>query len=111
MMTLSRVMQTHEITDKGDSQKKLVNRINILTPQCPPGFRSESNKIRFLRSAVLDRAWDQTPVSNIITAKYTFNSFVTVLREQLQLQAEKKIRGSEAKPTYYTRYARNPGRR
>ena len=56
MMTLSRVMLNHDITDEGDALNKIVYRINILTPQCPPEFRSESNKIRFLRSAVLDRA-------------------------------------------------------
>ena len=66
--------------------------------------------IRFLRSAVLDREWAQSPVSNITTARYTFNSFVTALREQLQLQAEKRSCGSIAH-TMYQRYGRAPDKR
>ena len=107
MLTLHRLMVEKGISDEGVGLSKLVERINVLTPQCPPNFRSESNKIRYLRSAVLDRDWAQTPVSNITTAQYSFNSLVTALREQLQLQAEKKSRNPQV-ATLYQRYGRAP---
>lgn len=62
--------------------------IDRLTPQCRPQFRSEENKINFLRSAVVCIKWAMIPVGSITSAKYTFNQLVTALREHLQLDLE-----------------------
>lgn len=78
-------MNTIYICDEEIGLSKLVDRINFLTPQYHSELRSENNKIWVLRSAFPDCEWVQTPVSNIITAEYAYNVFLTALHEQLQL--------------------------
>jgi len=107
-ITLERVMAEAEITDTDSGLTALVEKINILTPQCPPNFRSEDNKTRFLRNAFLRHGWAEPAISQITTARFTYNAFVTALREQLQLSEEKKALLSTSK-TFFQRYGRNPG--
>lgn len=55
-LSISRVMSDNDdVTDESEALNWLVKRINKLTPQCPEGFRSEDNKIQFLRDAVLGK--------------------------------------------------------
>ena len=61
----------------------LVDKINVLTPQASPEFRSEEHKEIFLRKAVLHATWASTPIAQMTTARFTFNRFVTALREQI----------------------------
>ena len=56
-----------------------------------------------------------TPIGNIITAMYTFNGFVTALREHLQLESEVKMSSISAagsnfvkECTYHQHYGRHP---
>ena len=83
-----RYMAEKEISSHSDGLTKIISLIERLTPQCQPQFRSDSNKINYLRKAVLGFKWAMTPVGNIVTARYSFNGFVTALREHLQLEAE-----------------------
>lgn len=56
-----------------------------------------------------------TPIGNIITAKYSFNGFVTVFQERLKLENELKLFPTSTDThftnngTYYQRYGRPPG--
>ena len=112
-ITLRKVMKEEEITDLGRGLKRLIDRIVKLNPQCPQEFRTEKNRIRYLRSAVMKESWADNAISHITTGKYTFNRFVTALREQLQLARERgSIIDSRVAGTFfsgsYPSYGRPP---
>ena len=114
-LRLDKYMAEHDISSHSEGLTKLVDVIERLTPQCQPQFRSDANKINYLRKAVLGFNWSMTPIGNIITAKYTFNGFVTALREHLQLESEVSLAnplgGSRRVPpesTFHQQYGRNP---
>lgn len=81
ILTIKQFMADHEITDDA-GMTKIVEHTDSLTPKFPPNFRTEINKIRFLRHAVLMKPWADKAVGKIISAIYIFNAFVTALREQ-----------------------------
>ncbi len=54
-------------------------------PTVSSEFRSEPQKLRFLRNAVVGVEWADQAVSQCTTAEYTFSKFATSLREALQL--------------------------
>eukprot|EP00171_Calliarthron_tuberculosum_P003553 IDg3553t1 len=56
-------MSSREITDESVGLKKLVDHISQLSPQSPAEFRSEPQKIRFLRNAIVDLDWAHQPLS------------------------------------------------
>lgn len=87
-MTLDSFMLQNEITDLTTGLDKIVEHIEILTPQCPFAFRNEPNKLRFLRSAVKNQSWALQSIGQITAAKYSFNDFVTALHEGLTLAVE-----------------------
>lgn len=95
-------MADQNISDDAAGLAKLVKHVNFLTPLCPPNFQSDSNKICFSRHAVLEKSWAERATSNITTTNFTFSTFVTALREQLQLQREKKEQSS----TFQLHFAR-----
>ena len=114
-------MEEKDITTPSIGLTKIVEHINILTPQCPRDFRSDALKTRYLRAAVKGLPWAKTPVSHITTSKYTFNMFVTALRESLQIEQEfastannhpTHIMSTPAElpaiSAYYQRYGRDP---
>lgn len=95
IITLERIVTQYHITVEVSGFKKLVNRINILTPQGPPNFFSEYNKSRFSISAFLAHPWAVLSDSTITTLNLSYNVLVTALREQLQLESENnKTRGT-----------------
>lgn len=102
----------NNITADSAGLTAIVNEINHLVPQCPPEFRSQSNKMRFLRTAVRDVHWAYQPVSQLTTQKCTFNAFVTALRESLHLQTEikshRQVERSHVLDTFHGHYGRNP---
>ena len=116
ILRLDKYMTEHEITDVSDGLTKIVNLIENLTPQCQPQFRSDSNKIVYLRKAVLGHEWAKGPISNIISSRYSFNGFVTALRESIQLQNELSLvtttpdatHISSLEDTHYQQYGRLP---
>ncbi len=76
-LRLSSFMRRKEITDDSVGLPEVVDKINHLTPKCPPNFCKEENKTRFLRNAVRDAPWAFTPISQLPTMKFSFNDFVT----------------------------------
>ena len=115
-LRLKKLMEENGITNISEALTKIINLIEELTPQCQPQFRSDANKISYLRKAVLSYEWAKGPISNIITARYTFNSFVTALRESIQLNNEINLVShspesthlSLAENTHYQQYGRHP---
>ena len=115
-LRLDKYMAEQGLTSPSEGLTKLVDLIERLTPQCQPQFRSDANKINYLRKAVLGFNWSMVPIGNIITAKYSFNGFVTALREHLQLENEVNVanpsfNGSRLNPvdgTFHSQYGRNP---
>lgn len=88
--TLEAVMVRENLTDLQRGLSRLIETVEHLTPQCTPAFRSERNKIRFLRSAVLLQPWAKPAISQITVANYDFHQFATALHEGLTLAIETK---------------------
>ena len=115
-LRISSMMAEHELTSFTEGLTKVVSTIEEMAPQCPPHFRSEPHKIGYLRKAVLGHTWSKTPICNIVTAQYSFNAFITALREHMQLEEEilsvsrrtMDIRHSIADDTFVQQYGRNP---
>ena len=120
-LRLDSFMAANSLSTESEGLNKMVEYIERLAPQCPPGFRSNENKIRFLRSAVLGYEWALAPIRNIVTHRYKFNAFVTALHESLQLSNELKSARSpefasrftnmdeeEAAMVFFQRYGRHP---
>lgn len=77
-------MREEEIANLNVGLDRLLTRVNHLTPQCPEQFKSEKHKIRYLRAAIMMQKWAEPALSQITTAKFTYNRVVTALLEQLQ---------------------------
>ena len=113
-LRLQKFMAEHNIANVSQGLTKLINLIEELTPQCQPQFRSDAHKVSFLRKAILGYAWAKGPISNIITSRYTFNAFVTALRESIQLENEISLASNTstfhtlATDTHYQQYGRHP---
>lgn len=108
-LSLETLMEQEEITNLNIGLDHLITKINTLTPQCPREFRSNKNKVRFLRSAVIKQRWADQAVGQITTAKLNYNQFVTALREQLQLHLERSSQDPETPTsTLYQQYGRKP---
>eukprot|EP00171_Calliarthron_tuberculosum_P020181 IDg20181t1 len=74
-LKLKTFMTEKEVSSLSVGLTKLVDHIERLSPQCPPGFRGDSHKIRHLRSAMINCSWARSPISNIISNGYSFNAF------------------------------------
>ena len=85
------VIAAHKLASFSDALTKIVTIIDTMTPEFPPHFRSEPHNINYFRNAFLRQHWARNPISNIITAQYTFNGFLTALRENMQLEEEIKL--------------------
>ncbi len=97
-LKLSSFMSAHSVSTESEGLSKIVEHSEKLTPQCPDGFRSHENKIRYLRSAVLGSEWALTSIRSI--HGYKFHGFFTALHESLYLSQELKNRTS---PSFQTR--------
>ena len=113
-LRLDKHKSEHEVSSPSEGLTQIIDLIERLTPQCQPQFRSDANKINYLRKAVMGFSWAMTPIGNIITAKYSFNGFVTALREHLQPESELKMAPVSANThctdggTYHQQYGRRP---
>lgn len=94
MLKFDMVLMENEISDEVSSLTKLMKRISILSTKCTPGFRSEANKILFIRSVMIDNTWAERAVRRITTVNLYYNGLVIALSEQLQLDEEKKCSGT-----------------
>ena len=112
-LRVERVLSENEnFVDESDGFTGLVKRINTLAPKCPDGFRSHNNKIQFLSDSVIGNEWASQAISQITTPKYSFNGFVSALREGLKYGEEVKRHKSAAcstdQQTFYQQYGRPP---
>ena len=78
----------------------IANRV----PQCPPCFRSESNKVDFLKQAVLDQPWAREILVRIKPST-EFQPLYTELANALQLnqEVEQRTQGSHSQPRESTK--------
>ncbi len=67
-LELSSSMHKHRIRDISTGLRKMVNHINALAHQLPPGFRDDAHKTRYLRRAVMRHEWAQQPISQLTTS-------------------------------------------
>jgi len=111
-------MRLNNFSNLRTGLEQLVEKIEGITPQCPPAFRSQEHKLRFLRNAVKFQPWAKQAIAQMTTARYGFNSFVTALYECLTLAVETKDHSGSIQlgpstapttaPTYYQQYGRPP---
>ncbi len=120
-LKLDSFMLEETISTTSTGLNKLEDLIERLTPQCPVGFRSDENKTRYLRSAVIGHEWAIAPIRSIVTHRYKFHGFVTALHESLQLSEELRTRtvpystrvseasnDDDASEAFFQRYGRHP---
>ena len=114
-LRLERHMSEQDVSSPSEGLTQIIDNLERLTPQCQPHFRSDANKINYIRKAVMRFSWAMTPIGNIITAKYMFNGFATALREHLQFESEVKMSSISAAGsnfvkdgTYHHQYGRHP---
>lgn len=69
-------MSENEITSTPTELSKVVDRINMVTPQAPSLFREEQHKIIHLSLAVISSPWAQPVLNQISTNNISFNRFV-----------------------------------
>lgn len=100
-------MEEHSITEITNRLEKLVAKINLLTPQGPPSFRDDENKIKCLRRVVLQILWSQNQIAQLSTMIMDFIRFVMSLCESLQLHKESGR--NDITPTLFSQqYGRDP---
>ena len=67
-----------------------INAIDTLVQQCPTGFRSEQNKIRFLRHVVIDESWTMLPIAKADAGEVDWHQITTDLHAAISLLQERK---------------------
>lgn len=75
--------------------RKLAAHIEERTPLCPPNFRFESNRVDFLRQAVISYPWAQ-PMLYKISPSTKFRSLFTELANALQVHEESSMKNDLA---------------
>ena len=100
-LCLDKHMSKHEVSSPSEGHSQIIDLLERLTPQCQPQLRSDANKIHYLRKAVMGFSWAMTPIGNITTANYTFNSFVTALKEHIKLENELKTSSNPAGDAHF----------
>ena len=76
-------MACHQIRDEKEGLRLIVKCLKNITPRLVEGLHTESNKIRYLRNAVLGKKWETTPLKNISTAQHIFDQLVMALNESI----------------------------
>jgi len=114
-LELGSFMRKRQYTDHAQALAKMIDHINALAPQLPQGFGDDHHKTRYLRRAVMGFNWAQQPISQMTTARYSFNQFITSLQESLQLQEEmSRARAQDINYGQYTTHShsvRHPNNR
>ena len=67
-LNLSTFMKKAELFDYSQGLSKLVDHVNALAPQLPQGFGNVDHKTRYVRRAVMQLQWAQTPIAQLTTA-------------------------------------------
>ena len=115
-LRLEKYISEHNISNHSVGLTKVFELIDRLMPQCQPQFRSDPNKINYLRNAVIGLNWVVIPIGDIISAKYSYTSFVASLREHVQLENDVILAHPSAASNiqvtvdsiYHQQYGRHP---
>ena len=114
-LLLDNQMYEHGVSSPSGGLTHIIDLLELFTLQCQPQFRSVANKINYLWKAVMGFSWAMTPIGNIITANYTFHSFVTAPKVHLKLENEARMSSYSAggthflgDGTYHQQYGTNP---
>ena len=66
-------MPQHQIQDEKECLRRVVEYLNQVASQPMDGHCTESNRIRYLRNAVLGKRWATTTLKTFYTAQYSFD--------------------------------------
>ena len=67
-------MIRHQIRDGKECLCPMVEYLNKITSKLVDSFHTESNKMGYLRNAVLDKKWETTPLKNISAEQYNLTN-------------------------------------
>ena len=67
-LNFDRFMTYYQIKDDKECLRYMVKYLNNITPQLVDGFRTKSNKVRYLGDSILRNKWAITPPKNMSTA-------------------------------------------
>ena len=76
---LTTLWYRHQIQGEKEGLERIVEYLNNITPLLVEGFHTESNKIRYLRNAVLGKKWATTKLKNISIIQYTLDQLVMTI--------------------------------
>ena len=85
-LNLDDVMARHRIQYEKVGIRCIVEYPDNATSQLVERFHTGSNKIRFLRNAVLGKDWTTTSLKNICTSQYSFDQLVLAQNDSIQLE-------------------------
>lgn len=80
-------MATRDIENTRVGLMKLVDEIEVLAPQCIPGYDSDVSKCRDLRKATLSCGWARSAIENYKPSD-SFQAFVVQISKGLQRHSE-----------------------
>jgi len=118
-MRIDTYMAEKELTSEQAALTDMITTIDSMVPQCPPAFRSDANKISFLRQAIIKQPWATHAVTKVDAGDVTWRQFTTDLHAALSLRREIDP-GSDIRPHYteadidrearvfITKYGRDP---
>ena len=72
-------MSENNIPTDSRGLQRLFEKVDTLSTQCPPEFRGDSHKARFLRNAVFDAPWSSDPIKKLTSENSSYSKFITDL--------------------------------
>jgi hypothetical protein len=87
---------------KKESLDLVYEEIARLSSQCPSEFRSEANRVEFLKKAVRDEQWALSTLESHMTTPMNFTTLHTRLSSAIVLHEELATRNAPARPNVYT---------
>jgi len=87
-MRIDAFMAEKGLTSEQAALTDMISTIDSMVPQCPPAFRSDANKISFLRQAIIKQPWATHAVTKVDAGDVTWRQFTTDLHAALSLRRE-----------------------
>lgn len=87
-MRINTFMSEKGITSEQEALTTMISSIDFMVPQCPPAFRANANKIRFLRQAIIRQSWATHAVTKVDAGGVSWRQFTTDLHASLSLRRE-----------------------
>jgi len=87
-MRIDTFMAEKGITSEQAALTDMISTIDSMVPQCPPAFRSDANKISFLRQALIKQPWATHAITKVDAGDVTWRQFTTDLHAALSLRRE-----------------------